>query len=76
MSGCPAMPGQRRCPPSICDCFIDIYPDDPGGIHPEAFVVGRLIDPGADETRADATDEWQRDLSDSGDITFDNQETP
>lgn len=35
--GCPI--GGPRCPPSICDCFIDLYPDDPLGIHPEAFTV-------------------------------------
>lgn len=41
MAECPAFPGSPRCSPSICDCFIDIYPDDdPGGIHPEAFIVG------------------------------------
>jgi hypothetical protein len=34
---CPA--GGRRCPPSICDCFIELYPDDPLGLHPEAFEV-------------------------------------
>lgn len=31
--------GARRCPPSICDCFIDTHPDDPFGLHPEAFIV-------------------------------------
>jgi len=34
-----ADPGQRACPPSICDCFVDLYPEDPFGLHPEAFVV-------------------------------------
>ena len=37
-AGCPL--GGRRCPEAICDCFVDLYPDDPLGIHPEAFVVG------------------------------------
>lgn len=37
---CPYAPrGRRRCPPSICDCFVDTYPDDPFGLHPEAFLV-------------------------------------
>ena len=37
---CPyADPGQSRCSPSICDCFIEQYPDDPFGLHPEAFLV-------------------------------------
>lgn len=31
--------GGPRCPEWECDCFIDLYPDDPMGIHPEAFVV-------------------------------------
>lgn len=39
MTECPAFPGQPRCPESICDCFIDTYPDDPMGLHPEAFIV-------------------------------------
>jgi hypothetical protein len=41
---CPAMPGIPRCHDSICDCFRDVYPLDPVGLHPEAFVVG-LGDP-------------------------------
>ncbi|MGH3499835.1 MAG: hypothetical protein ACRDQA_02860 [Nocardioidaceae bacterium] len=37
---CPyAEKSERRCPEWRCDCFIDTYPDDPFGIHPEAFVV-------------------------------------
>ena len=37
---CPyAERGQSRCSPAICDCFIDEYPDDPFGLHPEAFLV-------------------------------------
>jgi hypothetical protein len=37
---CPyAEPGQARCHPAICDCFIEQYPDDPFGLHPEAFLV-------------------------------------
>lgn len=37
---CPyAEPGQRACHPAICDCFIATHPDDPFGLHPEAFVV-------------------------------------
>lgn len=35
--GCPL--GGPRCPRSICDCFIEEYPDDPLGLHPEAFMV-------------------------------------
>lgn len=31
--------GERRCPEWRCDCFVDTYPDDPFGIHPEAFTV-------------------------------------
>jgi hypothetical protein len=39
---CPyADKGKKRCPEWRCDCFIDLYPDDPFGLHPEAFVVGR-----------------------------------
>lgn len=40
MSECPAMPGTQRCPEWLCDCFIDMFPDDPTGLHPEVFVVG------------------------------------
>lgn len=29
----------KACIASICDCFIEQYPDDPYGLHPEAFVV-------------------------------------
>jgi len=37
---CPyAEPGERRCPEWLCDCFVDTYPDDPFGLHPEAFRV-------------------------------------
>lgn len=37
---CPyAEPGKARCPEWRCDCFIDLYPDDPFGLHPEAFTV-------------------------------------
>jgi hypothetical protein len=32
--------GQTRCSPSICDCFIDTYPNSPRDLHPEAFIVG------------------------------------
>lgn len=35
-----ADPGERACPAWRCDCFVDQYPDDPFGLHPEAFVVG------------------------------------
>lgn len=28
------------CQASICDCFRELYPDDPYGLHPEAFIVG------------------------------------
>lgn len=45
---CPyASPGRAKCPESICDCFIDVYPDDPFGLHPEAFAVGPLPTEGA-----------------------------
>jgi hypothetical protein len=41
---CPYAPkGDRRCPPSICDCFIDQFPHDPFGLHPEAFIVGSKL---------------------------------
>jgi hypothetical protein len=40
---CPAWgPGSPVCPRSICDCFIDEFPDDmeaAGGLHPEFFTV-------------------------------------
>ena len=40
---CPAYgPGSKVCPRSICDCFIDEFPDDmeqAGALHPEFFVV-------------------------------------
>lgn len=37
---CPYAPmGESRCPASICDCFIDQFPEDPFGLHPEAFIV-------------------------------------
>lgn len=29
-------PGEK-C--DACDCFVDLYPDDPFGLHPEAFLV-------------------------------------
>ncbi len=32
--------GADRCPEWRCDCFIESYPDDPFGLHPEAFIVG------------------------------------
>jgi uncharacterized protein YodC (DUF2158 family) len=31
--------GAARCSPAICDCFYDEHPDDPFGLHPEAFTV-------------------------------------
>lgn len=31
--------GGPRCHEAICDCFIDQYPTDPLGLHPEAYVV-------------------------------------
>lgn len=38
---CPYAPrGQRRCPEAICDCFVDLYPETPFELHPEAFTVG------------------------------------
>ncbi len=40
---CPyADEGATRCPEWRCDCFVDVYPDDPFGLHPEAYVVGGL----------------------------------
>lgn len=33
--------GGRRCPESICDCFIEHFPDAPLGMHPEMFIVGK-----------------------------------
>lgn len=35
--------GETRCSPAICDCFIATYPDSPRDLHPEAFIVGRVI---------------------------------
>lgn len=42
---CPAFgPGSAVCPRSICDCFIEEFPDDmalAGAIHPEFYrIVG------------------------------------
>lgn len=34
-----------RCQASICDCFREQYPDDPYGLHPEAFIVGTRVTP-------------------------------
>lgn len=34
---CGGRPGK---PCGSCDCFMDIYPDDPFGLHPEAFRIG------------------------------------
>jgi hypothetical protein len=31
--------GRTRSSSAICDCFIEQYPDDPFGLHPEAFTV-------------------------------------
>lgn len=31
--------GKTRCPQSICDCFIEQFPDSPRELHPEAFIV-------------------------------------
>lgn len=40
---CPAYgPGSPVCPRSMCDCFIDQFPDDmeaAGALHPEFFTV-------------------------------------
>lgn len=39
---CPyASVGRARCPSWRCDCFVELYPDDPFGLHPEAFIVGQ-----------------------------------
>lgn len=39
-NGCPGMGGTGpRCPPSICDCFIDTHPENPSALRPEAFVI-------------------------------------
>lgn len=47
---CPYAPrGLDRCPPSICDCFVADYPDDPFGLHPEAFVIGEPADEGDEQ---------------------------
>jgi hypothetical protein len=42
--------GQTRCSPSICDCFIDMFPDSPRALHPEVFIVGRVIPSGTGGT--------------------------
>jgi len=34
-----AAPGQTRCSPAICDCFIRTHPDSPRDLHLEAFTV-------------------------------------
>ncbi|QLQ11153.1 MAG: hypothetical protein HZY75_13220 [Nocardioidaceae bacterium] len=34
--GYAARPGEKCI---MCDCFVDQYPDDPFGLHPEAFVA-------------------------------------
>lgn len=39
-----AEPGETRCPSWRCDCFIETHPDSPMGLHPEAFIVGRVED--------------------------------
>lgn len=37
---CPyADEGRARCPEWRCDCFVDAFPEDPFGLHPEAFLV-------------------------------------
>lgn len=36
--------GGPRCPEAICDCFIDQYPADPLGLHPEAYAVVEVIE--------------------------------
>jgi hypothetical protein len=64
---CPAWgPGSPVCPRSICDCFIDEFPDDmeaAGALHPEFFTVVGLIEdsslgtPGARKLRARTSDE-------------------
>lgn len=37
---CPYAPkGRKRCPESICDCFIETHPDSPFDLHPEDFIV-------------------------------------
>jgi hypothetical protein len=41
MKQCPVF-DTPQCPASICDCFIDQYPDDPAqaaALHPEFFTV-------------------------------------
>jgi hypothetical protein len=49
---CPAYPpgsGIERCPDWLCDCFIATHPDDsPGGLHPEAFVIGPVSEDDTD----------------------------
>lgn len=36
-SQCPM--GGERCPEDICDCFIEQFPDNPLGLHPELYTV-------------------------------------
>lgn len=33
--------GQTRCPEWRCDCDVETHPEDPFGVHPEVFVVGK-----------------------------------
>lgn len=38
---CPwAEDGEAKCPEWRCDCFIDMFPESPFALHPEAFIVG------------------------------------
>ena len=50
MPECPGMPGSPRCPTCLCDCFLNTHPDDPLGLHPEAFVIG-ADDPYSEEKK-------------------------
>lgn len=50
---CPhADPGQDRCPEWRCDCFIKTHPNDPFGLHPEDFIVGRIARNGGSDDDA------------------------
>lgn len=52
---CPAYgPGSKVCPRSICDCFIDQFPDDmeqAGALRPEFVVLSNTTDEEAADDR-------------------------
>lgn len=39
------------CVASICDCFRGTHPDSPYDLHPEDFIVGRILPPGEERAR-------------------------